>query len=169
MMIAPRPSKIQWVLWIAALGLFGLLSITGLSIGPELVHSIAVRFHENNVATAMEAEDFPVAAKQLKAWLWIEPDNEAVALQLAEGHLLLGEWMEARDLLELLSRKMSPDDYTISRLMSLVKADAESPEALVWAKRAADTAPTDRSTEVALLTAHAARKSGDTEKAQALY
>ena len=156
-------TPIQTRLWAAAVILFAAASMGGLAFGPKMAHSIAFRFHEAKTTEYLAARDYRRASEELKALVWLEPENRDAVVRVADAYLVQGEWLEARDWLETLEWDASSSagsDYAF--VMAQIALASGSGDASKWldvARQNANEGDTGLSAE--LLAAHIARHSGD--------
>jgi tetratricopeptide (TPR) repeat protein len=167
-MISLTLSRSQKITWAIAVVLFLITSAFGAIAGTNLVHGIAVNFHQRNAEVAIAGGNYDFASKELKALTWLEPENEPALLQLAETQLVLGDWLDARHTIMPVVEAMPSDQFEICRLMTLIESSAGSKNAVKWAARATASSTADPA-QSTLLHAHAVRSVGNTQKANRLY
>lgn len=164
MLIAVDLTSTQKRFWIGAIVLFGIVSGIGFLFGGQMAHRIAVQFHEHAAEQHLVEGDLRGAVKEFTALHWLEPENEEAVLRLADTHLMLGQWLDARDWLEMLEDPSEGvSEYNF--LMTQVALESESDDAEEWLARVRDTASSESGPRVDLLAAHVAGKTGDNQTA----
>lgn len=151
------------------MALFLVTSATVFIKGPEVIHGIAIAFHDNRVKTMLSQQKYRAAAQELTAWSWLEPENQDLIRRGAEAHLLDRKVIKAYYYLEMLTASMAADDYKVCRLMALIQAERKNSTALDWANRAKVVAPPDREAGCFLVVAHVNRKAGKLKEARDGY
>lgn len=123
------------VLWLIMLAIFAMTSAFVRAKGSDIVLSVANQFHEARCAEWSAKNNIPKQIEEYKAWLWLDPDNIPRSAKLVELHLLNNEVFEAENRVTSLIAAMETDDYTLCRLMTLIRTAQHNPEALEWGQR----------------------------------
>lgn len=161
----------QTRLWSLAVIAFAAASVFGMFYGAKLSHGIAFRYHEHAAQNFLADYDYRRALDELKAVVWLEPDNPDAVLNLADTHLVLGEWLEARDWLDTLQGNPArPDGFGFNFLMAQIDLKSENGDPSKWLEQMRETTVREKGgLALDLLTAHVARVTGNGKTATQGY
>lgn len=123
------------LLGLIALAIFGTASAFGRAKGSDIILEVANQFHAARCVQWRNENNTPKLIEEYKAWLWLDPNHLERSATLAELHLQQDQPFEAYNRIVPLLESMENDNYTLCRLMTLIRTAQHDPEALDWAKR----------------------------------